>query len=171
MLPLRRARPDDFAAWYDLRAAVAGEGIWIGAELPLAHTSEWFAARLERADAADFLVLDGDLLVGSIGVDLHGGVASLWMCVAAGSRGQGIGRLLLDAGTDWAVEVGAHKMALEVWPHNGAAIALYRSAGFEIEGRKRRHYRRRSGELWDAVVMGRLLDLESPGSALADAYE
>jgi RimJ/RimL family protein N-acetyltransferase len=43
---------------------------------------------------------------------------------------------------------------LEVWPHNTAAIALYRRVGFVEEGRKRRHYRRRNGELWDAVLMG-----------------
>jgi len=30
----------------------------------------------------------------------------------------------------------------------------------------RRHYRRRSGELWDAVIMGLVLDETSPGSSL-----
>ena len=49
---------------------------------------------------------------------------------------------------------GAHKVALEVWPHNHAALRLYQRAGFETEGRLRRHYRRRNGELWDTIVMG-----------------
>jgi len=57
----------------------------------------------------------------------------------------------------WAANAGAHKMALEVWPHNEAAIHLYRAAGFVEEGRKVRHYRRRNGELWDSVLMGRPL--------------
>jgi ribosomal protein S18 acetylase RimI-like enzyme len=48
-------------------------------------------------------------------------------------------------------------MALEVWPHNTAALRLYRGAGFVEEGRKRRHYRRRNGEFWDALLMGRPL--------------
>jgi RimJ/RimL family protein N-acetyltransferase len=49
-------------------------------------------------------------------------------------------------------------MALQVWPHNAAAIALYERFGFERECYLRRHYRRRSGELWDAIVMGLRLD-------------
>jgi RimJ/RimL family protein N-acetyltransferase len=65
-----------------------------------------------------------------------------------------VGSALLSAAIAWAREAGAHKVALQVWPHNEAAIALYRKFGFEQEGRLRRHYRRRNGELWDAVVMG-----------------
>jgi RimJ/RimL family protein N-acetyltransferase len=55
-------------------------------------------------------------------------------------------------------------VALQVWPHNHAARALYRRFGFADEGLLRRHYRRRNGELWDAVVMGLVLDESSPGS-------
>ena len=51
-------------------------------------------------------------------------------------------------------------MALEVWPDNERAIALYTRMGFIEEGRLRRHYRRRNGELWDALIMG--LELGSP---------
>jgi ribosomal protein S18 acetylase RimI-like enzyme len=166
---VRRATAADHDDWYALRVAVAGEGIWIGAELPIPRNEPWFAARLEREDAADFLAVADGVIVGSIGVDVHGGVASLWMCVGASQRGRGVGRQLLDAGLAWAADVGAHKVMLEVWPHNGPAIALYRSAGFAVEGRKRRHYRRRNGELWDAILMGRVLDLDAPGSGLPDA--
>ena len=59
---------------------------------------------------------------------------------------------------DQARTAGAHKVALQVWPHNAAAIALYERFGFQREGYLTRHYRRRSGELWDAVVMGLPLD-------------
>ncbi|HEX8927664.1 MAG TPA: GNAT family N-acetyltransferase, partial [Actinomycetota bacterium] len=79
------------------------------------------------------------------------------MLVAPGWRGQGLGTALLRAGIAWARGVGAHKVALQVWPHNQAAIALYEKLGFQREGLLRRHYRRRNGELWDAVVMGLLL--------------
>jgi ribosomal protein S18 acetylase RimI-like enzyme len=96
-------------------------------------------------------------------------VASFGMWVAATDRGRGVGRALVDECLRWSAAVGAHKVTLEAWPHNGAAIALYRSAGFEVEGRRRRHYRRRNGELWDAVIMAKVLDLDSPGSALPDA--
>jgi RimJ/RimL family protein N-acetyltransferase len=86
------------------------------------------------------------------------GVADFGMMVAAERRGQGIGSALLAAAVDWARAAGAHKVALQVWPANEAGIGLYRKFGFEQEGRLRRHYRRRNGELWDAIVMGLLLD-------------
>jgi RimJ/RimL family protein N-acetyltransferase len=57
-----------------------------------------------------------------------------------------------------ARKAGAHKIALQVWPHNAAAIALYERFGFRREGYLTRHYRRRSGELWDAIIMGLPLD-------------
>jgi RimJ/RimL family protein N-acetyltransferase len=52
---------------------------------------------------------------------------------------------------------GLHKLALSVFPHNEAAIALYRKFGFVEEGRRRRHVRRANGELWDLIEMGLLL--------------
>jgi RimJ/RimL family protein N-acetyltransferase len=51
-------------------------------------------------------------------------------------------------------EQGLHKLSLEVFAHNAAAIALYRACGFAEEGRRIRQYRRSSGELWDSIIMG-----------------
>jgi ribosomal protein S18 acetylase RimI-like enzyme len=168
-LVVRTATADDFDAWYALRSAVASEGIWIGAEPPIARDEAAFVARVDSADAHEVVVdLDGTV-VATAGAWLSIGVASFWMCVAADRRGQGIGRALVDEVIRWSTDVGAHKITLEVWPHNGPAIALYRAAGFVIEGRKVRHYRRRNGELWDAVMMARLLDDTSPGSPFDDA--
>jgi len=85
-------------------------------------------------------------------------MSQTWVVAAEGPLDRhGIGAALLDAAIAWATAAGAHKMALESWPHNTAALALYQRAGFVEEGRKRNHHRRRNGELWDAVVMGRLL--------------
>jgi ribosomal protein S18 acetylase RimI-like enzyme len=67
------------------------------------------------------------------------------------------GRGLLTAAIAWARERGLHKLSLSVFPHNAAAIALYRKFGFVEEGRRVKHYRRASGELWDALDMGLLL--------------
>jgi ribosomal protein S18 acetylase RimI-like enzyme len=166
---LRRSRPDDFEAWYALRSAVAAEGVWIGAEAPVGRDEDSFVARVDADDVLDVMAeVDGEL-VGTIGAGHGRGIVSFWMCVADGHRGLGIGRLLLDACLEWAAEIGAHKVTLEVWPHNGPAISLYRSAGFEIEGRKVRHYRRRNGELWDALMMAKVLDATAPGSPMPDA--
>ncbi len=98
-------------------------------------------------------------IVGELGIELSSyGVAEFGMMVDAAARGRGAGSALLSAGIDWAREHGAHKVALQVWPHNAPAIALYEKYGFQKEGLLRRHYRRRNGEQWDAVAMGLLLD-------------
>jgi ribosomal protein S18 acetylase RimI-like enzyme len=77
-------------------------------------------------------------------------VARLW-------RGRGVGSALLAAAIEKARGDGLHKLSLEVFAHNDAAIALYRKVGFVEEGRRVKHYRRASGELWDSIVMGLLL--------------
>jgi putative acetyltransferase len=53
-----------------------------------------------------------------------------------------------------------HTARLETWPDNAPAIALYTSFGFEIEGERRRHYRRRDGTLRSSLLMARLLEPE-----------
>jgi RimJ/RimL family protein N-acetyltransferase len=75
-----------------------------------------------------------------------------------------VGGLLVEAIVEAARQLGAHKIALQVWPHNEAGLRLYRKHGFAEEGVLRRHYPRRNGQLWDAVVMGLVLDETSPGS-------
>jgi ribosomal protein S18 acetylase RimI-like enzyme len=143
---------------------VAMEARWIGTEVPFDRD-----VRRGRLDAllagasstllvADTSTARGSGVVGHISVAIAPyGVADIGMLVIAGWRGLGLGPRLLDAAIDWSTAAGAHKMALEVWPHNSSALELYRRAGFVEEGRKRRHYRRQSGEIWDAVLMGRSL--------------
>jgi RimJ/RimL family protein N-acetyltransferase len=144
--------------------AVAAEGRWTGVEVPFDRDAR--RARLESIcsrESSTVLVADtsasgGPGIVGHISVEIASyGVADIGMLIIDGWRGVGLGTALLDAGMEWASRAGAHKMALEVWPHNFAALELYRRSGFVEEGRKRRHYRRRNGEIWDAVLMGRSL--------------
>ena len=51
-----------------------------------------------------------------------------------------------------------------MWPHNARGRRLYESGGFGDEGYLQRHYRRKSGALWDAVVMALILDRLSRAS-------
>jgi ribosomal protein S18 acetylase RimI-like enzyme len=110
-----------------------------------------------------------DVVVGNLGIRVQHNVGSLGMMVARQHRRKGIGGRLLDEGLRWARKSRLHKVDLGVWPHNAAAIALYRSRGFSVEGRLRRHFRRTTGELWDMVAMGLVLDTHSPGSSYPDA--
>jgi RimJ/RimL family protein N-acetyltransferase len=158
---VREATLDDVDPVLELVVAVAAEGRWIAVQAPVDREARRRRIAENVEDPATIaLVADaGDELVGQLDLRLAPyGVADLGMLVAAGWRGRGVGTALLAAGVDRARAAGAHKIALQVWPHNAAAIALYGRFGFRREGLLSRHYRRRSGELWDAVVMGLPLD-------------
>lgn len=64
----------------------------------------------------------------------HRGV--LGMGVAPGYRGAGIGRAMLIEALRVAENIGIQKVELEVYHDNKAAMKLYQSLGFIIEGRK-----------------------------------
>jgi RimJ/RimL family protein N-acetyltransferase len=155
-LEVRRARPEDVRGLVELFAAVAEERDGIATEPPVdvdART-EQFAGSIDGTIVA---VAAGDL-VGSLHVDAtRFGVGELGMAVARPWRGHGVGSALLTAAIEKARGEGLHKLSLEVFPRNEAAIALYRKFGFLEEGRRVKHYRRASGELWDSIVMGLLL--------------
>ena len=162
---VRRAAPGDVPAAVDLYGAVAREGRWIGREVvDRVERAAELAASLDRPDTAVFVAEASGELIAQLGITLRPyGVADLGMHVAAAWRGRGVGSAILGAAIDWARQGGAHTVSLQVWPHTDAALALYRKFGFVEEGRLRRHYRRLNGELWDAVVMGLVLDERSPG--------
>ncbi len=169
---IRPATAGDFDAFVAVYESIAAEGRWIGGELPV----DWDRRRplWDRIDTDDRLLVllaeAGGRPIGWISAD-HGasGVVDIGMGIVDGWRGRGVGTALLDRAMNWARSVGGHKVALSVWPHNSAGRALYEKFGFEVEGRRRRHWRRRNGELWDDIVMGRVLDDTAPGSPYAGA--
>ncbi|HLX77731.1 MAG TPA: GNAT family protein [Acidimicrobiales bacterium] len=163
---VRPSTPADFDSWFALFEAVAAEGTWIGRESPLDQEDRRQAFRrlLESDEAVTLVAESDDQFVGVLGMEVRHGLAEFGMMVDARWRGRGVGAALVQGAIAWASEHGAHKIFLVVWPHNAAARALYKKFGFEQEGTFRRHYRRRNGELWDAIQMGLVLDRESPGS-------
>ena len=165
---VRRAGLEHVTGILALLEAVAAERRWIGTEPPVDRSAllRHLRSSVEGdARTARFVALGGEEVIGQLSMELKpSGVAELGMFVAPAWRGQGVGGALVDAGLAWARQAGAHKVALQMWPHNHAARALYDKFGFVEEGRLRRHYRRRNGQLWDAVMMGLVLDEESPGS-------
>ena len=168
---VRPARPEDTDALVDLFVAVVNEGRWLGTQAPVDEASQRERFLLEAGPSTEgrSLVAEaGDEVVGHARVDVTPyNVAGLGMMVSEAWRGKGIGGLLVRAAIDAARELGAHKLALQVWPHNEAARRLYLRHGFAEEGILRRHYPRRNGELWDAVIMGLVFDETSPGGPLA----
>jgi len=99
---------------------------------------------------AQVVALDDGRVVGHIYIQREAHpvtrhVATLGIAVSAGHRGQGIGRALMAEGFRWAREAGVEKIMLSVYPHNDAAIALYRRFGFVEEGRLVGHSRKSTG--------------------------
>lgn len=140
-------------------AEVAAEERWIATEPPVdvaAHAERMLGA-LERGAPLWVLEDDRGRVVGNLGLhETHAqGVMSLGMAIVADARGRGGGHALLQAALAWLDDSDMHKVELEVWPDNERAIALYERYGFEREGLRRDHYRRRDGTLRSAVLMAR----------------
>ncbi len=153
-LEIRPARDDDRLPLAVIFAAVAEERDGIATEPPVdveERAASW------TLDGTLVAVADGEI-VGSVHVDRsRHGFGEIAMAVAREWRGRGVGSALLAAAIEWGRERGLHKLSLGVFAHNAAAIALYRKFGFVEEGRRVKHYRRATGELWDALDMGLLL--------------
>ena len=151
---VRPAGDEDRLPLARLFATVAEERDGIASEPPIdveARAASW---RLEGT----LVAVAGDEPIGSVHVEVSRfGFGDLGMAVAREWRGRGVGSELVQAAIAWARGQGLHKLSLQVFPHNEAAIALYRKFGFVEEGRLVKQYRRSSGELWDSVQMGLLL--------------
>ena len=151
---IRPADDDDRLPLAVLFAAVAEERDGIATEPPVdveARAASW------TLDGT-FVAVTAAEIVGSLHLERSRfGFGEIGMAVAREWRGRGVGSALLAAAIEWARGRGLHKLSLSVFPHNARAIALYRKFGFVEEGRRVKHYRRVSGELWDALDMGLLL--------------
>jgi RimJ/RimL family protein N-acetyltransferase len=157
-MEVRPATFADVAEVADGMKLVADEGRWIATEAgtPLEELAKRARRRLAESPV-NLVLVDAEAIVGVL--DLNptriDGVLSLGMWIAAAHRGRGGGRMLIEAAIA-SRPPDVHKIELEVWPDNAAAIALYESIGFEREGLRRDHYRRRDGSLRSAVLMARL---------------
>jgi RimJ/RimL family protein N-acetyltransferase len=157
----RRATADDAEAFVAILRSVAEEGRWIGTEPGFDVDERVARVRRSIAEGEALWLLDDDdgRPVGNVGLHpTHArGVLSLGMCIIASARGRGGGRVMMDTALLHLTTTDAHKVELEVWPDNGRAISLYASYGFEVEGLRRSHYRRRDGSLRSSLIMARLL--------------
>ncbi len=158
------ARPRDALAIRALHRAVLEEGRWFVRtpdELPdldwyerqidrvrRSENAAWFVARGPDLPVSGFLTLTG----GALARTRH--VARLEVMVDRRARGRRVGAALLDHALAWARDNPLlDKIALAVFADNARAIGLYRSRGFEVEGRRVAEYREPDGTLRDDLLM------------------
>lgn len=84
-------------------------------------------------DAEDFLILrDGDAMVGSCWLKVDGDIGEFYAVgVDPERQGEGLGRVLMDAGLARLATRGIRTAALYVEADNAPALALYHRYGFE----------------------------------------
>jgi len=158
IVPLERRH---IAGFRDVLEGVARERRYLALlEAPPAARVRRFVLANLRAGAAQFVAMDEDRVVGWCDVtprlresQRHSG--TLGMGVAASHRGIGIGSALLATTVERALAQGLTRIELVVREDNGAAVALYRRHGFELEGRLKR-YLIVDGMAYDALQMARL---------------
>lgn len=73
-------------------------------------------------------------------------------------RKRSVAASLLAKGFEELAGSGARRLFLEVAADNMPALALYRSTGFTVSGRRSGYYRRNSGPPADALVLARFLE-------------
>ncbi|MEQ6377017.1 GNAT family N-acetyltransferase [Bacillaceae bacterium S4-13-56] len=130
--------------------------------VPLKKEKEWIKSILYHPNK---LAIIAEIDEGIIGfLDFHGGhqlrtvhQGEFGMSVDENFRGEGIGRSLVSTMIDWAT---AHpileKINLEVFHNNIPAIHLYKSIGFEEEGRRKKQVKIED-EYFDLISMAKFL--------------
>ncbi|MEV7972485.1 ribosomal protein S18-alanine N-acetyltransferase [Cellulomonas sp. NPDC089187] len=137
---LRPLGPDDLDALEAMEHTLFGPGAW--SRFALAEEIEgpgrWYVGAESTGE-----------LVGYAGLWFDGVDAQV---MTLGTRPDaqrcGIGRMLLDALLARARELGAVSMLLEVRVDNEPALELYRRAGFEQLGLRKRYYQPENVDAW-----------------------
>lgn len=165
-LEVRPARPGDAASFLAAYRSVAAERRFIQTET-VTGTARQYRRRFRRswtAEDATLVAVAPEGVVGSLSIrrDPHTAtrhVATLGMFVIAGWRDRGVGSALMAEALRWARTNGLQRVELTVYPHNRAALSLYRRFGFVEEGRLIRHARKSYG-YEDEVLMAAWLGPE-----------
>ena len=163
-IQLRRARPDDAAAFARIMADEEVFAQLLG--LPYPNGAAW-RKRLEtvpepgQIDLNLVAELEGEIVESAW---LHAAApnvrrrhaAGLGISVAKPAQRKGVGTALMRALIDYADRwAGVLRIELMVWVENEHAISFYRRFGFEVEGRLRA-YGLRDGRYDDVLAMARI---------------
>ena len=156
---IRRSRMDDAEALCDAINAVAREKWWLAtADGFSPEQSRTFLKFVMDHSLSQVVAVSNDSIVGWCDVVPKGPrgfshVGALGMGVRREWRRHGVGRRLLEECLALARAAKLEKIELEVFTDNEAAIRLYESLGFRVEGRLEDRIQRSDGGLEADVAM------------------
>lgn len=163
---IRHIKPSDAEALANLITQVENEAEYMlfepGERQTTPEAQRKRIEAIEKEDNSTIIVAENDSqLVGflmAIGGTARRNKHSAYLVVgiARGHRGQGIGTKLFEELEAWAGEHSIHRLELTTVIKNEAGVALYKKAGFGIEGTKK-HSLLINGEFVDEYYMGKLL--------------
>jgi L-phenylalanine/L-methionine N-acetyltransferase len=159
-ITIRHVEPDDYEALN--RIILGPRAIWGTMVLPWTsvESSRKLVTSMNEGQYWLVAVVQGEI-VGSIAVYMQTAprrrhVASLSIAVRDDFQGQGVGSALMQAMLNLADNwLNIVRLELVTWTDNEAALALYKKAGFVIEG-THRCYVFRDGQYVDAYALGRI---------------
>ncbi len=119
----------------------------------------WFRKSLSELPRSsnEFLVAEVDRsVVGFVGIRRFGGnmshVGEVGVMVHPGQQNKGIGTALLEACIHIARERGFERLEADTLAQNEAMVRIARKAGFVLEGKRRRRYKRGHTYLDEALL-------------------
>lgn len=143
-MQIRKAAPEDAEKLVNLMKHVEQSEFMLLEPGERKTEPEQLSKRIEALgeDSAILLAEDADGIVGYMfamgeGVRRKRHSAYIALGIAEGQRGKGIGTELVRALDSWAALISLHRLELTVMETNAAGLALYKKAGFEVEGTKR----------------------------------
>jgi ribosomal protein S18 acetylase RimI-like enzyme len=163
LIAIRRARPEDANSVANGEYAAARTPGLLNArpgEVPEQAFLDKITALANKANGLYVVAEDGADIVGHLLLDplplaANAHVCTLTVVVYPGWQGRGIGRQLLSHAIAWASAAATvDKIELRVRASNERAVHLYRSLGFEDEGRLRRRVKDDRGICHDDIAMG-----------------
>jgi L-amino acid N-acyltransferase YncA len=140
MLAIRGMTPADWPAV----EAIYAEGIATGNATFETETPSWAEFDAGRDDDHRLVALDDGVIAGWAALSptsrrtCYSGVAEHSVYVSSEARGRGVGRALLEALLASADAGGVWTIQTNIFPENGASLALHERVGFRVVGRRER---------------------------------
>ena len=133
-------RPAD----WDAVRAIYLEGIATGNATFETHAPDWETWDRAHLAACRLVARDKERVIGWVALSpvsgrcVYAGVASISVYVSETARGQGVGKALLKAAIEASERQGIWTLEAGILPENHASIALHKSQGFRLVGRRER---------------------------------